>query len=314
MRVSALTVLFCLAVSTCELPGQESKTKPQSTKPAAAAHDANEEAAIRKAGDAYVKAFNKADIKSLMEHYTADAEYIDQAGAVSQGQAAIEKSLQGYFAANPESTMVLSIEAIRLIGPGLAIEDGTVTITVKGNPEASLSRYTAVQAKHGGKWLLASIRDAAVSHIKTPRTQLKELEWMLGDWVHEGRDGLVSFSCKLVDNGNFLVRDYKFQIAGQESHSGTQRIGWDAQAGKFKAWIFDSDGSHSEGYWHRDGDSWELKLSGVTADGRSASSTTSYTLVNPHTMTFQSKDHEVGGIEFPDGSQLKIVRNAPRPE
>ena len=58
---------------------------------------------------------------------------------------------------------------------------------------------------------------------------------------------------------------HSIKIAGREEISGSQRIGWDALLGKFRSWIFDSEGGHSEGYWHRDGDNWVLKATGVTA-------------------------------------------------
>ena len=89
-----------------------------------------------------------------------------------------------------------------------------------------------------------------------------------------------SISCQAVDNGNFLLRQFTVKIAGQEAMSGTQRIGWDPVTGKLRAWIFDSEGGYGEGTWHRDGDSWVLKTTGVTADGQTASGTSIYTLVS----------------------------------
>lgn len=125
---------------------------------------------------------------------------------------------------------------------------------------------------------------------------------------------MVRFSCAAIDNGNFLLRNFSVHITGQETMSGSQRIGWDAQTKKFRAWIFDSDGGFAEGFWHRDDQSWTLKLSGVTADGQSASSTSIYTRVDGQTMTFRSVDHEVDGIKLPDSEPVRIVRQSPFPE
>ncbi len=44
---------------------------------------------------------------------------------------------------------------------------------------------------------------------------------------------------------------------------------------------------------------WVLKLTGVTADGEPTSSTSIYTQINGHTMTWQSVDHEIAGCNFP---------------
>ncbi len=281
---------------------------------ATASQPSADEAAIRQSGATYVTAFNQADSKEVADHYTNDAEYIDEAGRLIQGRKAIEESMKSFFAANPDSKIELNIGSIRMIGPGVAIEDGTTTVTRAKNAEPATSRYTAVHLKNAGKWLVASVRDTAIRPLRQHRTQLKQLDWMLGDWVHEGGDAVVFFSCELADKGNFLIRHFTIQIAGNEVMSGSQRIGWDAQTGKLKAWIFDSDGGHSEGDWHRDRDTWVLKIKGVTADGQTASSTSIYSFVNEHTMMFQSVDHEVAGVEIPDGAKLKIVRHAPQPE
>jgi hypothetical protein len=95
--------------------------------------------------------------------------------------------------------------------------------------------------------------------------------------------------------------------------SGTQRIGWDPLTGKLRGWIFDSEGAYAEGLWHRDGDSWVLKATGVTADGQAASSTSIYKRINDHTMTWQSVDSEVAGVQVPDSEVFTIVRQAPIP-
>ena len=139
------------------------------------------------------------------------------------------------------------------------------------------------------------------------------MEWLLGDWVDEGEHSLVNFSCQSTDNGNFLNRKFTVVISGHEAMSGTQRIGWDPLTGKLRAWIFDSEGGYAEGIWHRDGDTWILKSTGVTADGQTASSTSIYTFVDAHTMTWQSVHHEVGGVQLPDTEIVTIVRQAPAP-
>ena len=273
-----------------------------------------EEAAIRKSGDSYVVAFNEGNSKSVAEHYTEDAEYVDEQGRIFLGRAAIEDSLKHFFTECPDCKLGLQINSIRFVGPAVAVEDGTTSVVRSKNADPSVTRYTVVHVKHGGKWLTASARDFTVPNQRQHRAQVKQLDWMIGDWVHEGNDAVVEFSCKAVDNGNFLLRSFTIRIAGQEAMSGSQRIGWNAQAGNLHSWIFDSDGGHSDGYWHRDGDSWVLKVTGVTADGQTASSTSIYKFVDAHTMTFQSVDHEVAGVEFPDSAKVKIVRRPPRPE
>ena len=273
-----------------------------------------EEEAIRKTGETYVVAFSEGDAKSAARHFSTDAEYVDAQGIVYEGRQAIEDLLTAFFANHPGCKLQLAIDSLRFISPGVAVEDGVTTLTTSKDSEPTVFQYTAVHVKDGGKWLTASVRDRAVASPRQHRAQLKQLDWMVGEWVHEGPDAVVRFSCQPVDKGNFLVRKFSVQVAGQEAMSGTQRIGWDAQSGKFRAWVFDSDGGYSDGCWHRDEDHWVLKMTGVTPDGASASNTSIYSFVDARTMTFRSIDHEVAGVKLPDSEPVTIVRQPPPAE
>ncbi len=272
-----------------------------------------EEEAVRKADDSFVKAYGQGNAKAVAAYFTADAEYVDELGNVFQGRDAIEESLKVFFAENPGCKLEMNIDSIRFISPGVAVEDGTTTITRAEGETSAASLYTTVHVNTDGKWLAASVRDHAPKNRRLHRSQLQQLGWLVGDWVDEGDDSIVHFSCQVVDNGNFLLRKFTLQVAGREAMSGTQRIGWDPLTGKLRAWIFDSEGAYSEGLWHQAGDNWVLKSTGVTADGQTASSTSLYTFVNDHTMTWQSVYHEIAGVQLPDSDVVTIVRQAPVP-
>lgn len=273
-----------------------------------------DEKAIRLTGDTFVKAYANADAKLIADHFTTDAEYIDELGTAHQGREAIERTMTTLFTGHPGGRIEMNIETIKFVSPGVAVEDGSTSFTSSSVTEPVYSRYTAIHVKNNGKWLAASVREQAAKDRRQHRTQLQQLSWLHGDWVDEGENTLVVFSCAATDNRNFLLREFKIHIAGQEAMSGTQRTGWDPLTGKLKSWIFDSEGGYSEGFWHRDDHRWILKSFGVTAEGQPASSTTIYTLVNDDTMTWQSVDHEVAGVEIPDSKVVTIVRRAPRPQ
>ena len=292
------------------------KTKPAEKTPVAVAvieKMSAEEEAVRLTSKTLVKAYAEKNAASAAAHFTADAEYVDEQGKVFQGRKAIEESLATFFTEHPAGKLEMNIDTIRFISPGVAVEDGTTKITHSKGAASPESRYSTVHVKTDGKWLAASVRDHAPKTRKEHRAQLQQLEWLMGDWVEEGDDSIVHFSCKSVDNGNFLLRQFTIRIAGQEAMTGTQRIGWDPLSGKLRAWIFDSEGGYSDGFWHRDGDHWVLKSTGVTADGQTASSTSIYTFVNAHTMTWRSVDHEIAGVQLPDSELVTIVRQAPAP-
>ena len=280
--------------------------------PGAAKRSLDEEA-IRLTGETFVKAYCDGDAKSIAAQFTPDAEFIDERGTVYQGREAIEGAMTALFAENAGCKIEMDIETIRFVSPGVAVEDGTTMFTTSDGEESVYSRYTAIHVKTDGKWLAASVRDRAPKNRRQHRTQLQQLAWLQGEWVHESSDSVVIFTCEAADGGNFLVRKFAIRIAGQDSMNGTQRIGWDPLTGKLRAWIFDSEGGYSDGFWHRDENSWVLKSSGVTSEGETASSTSIYTFVNEHTMTWQSVDHEIAGVELPDSEPITIVRRAPVP-
>ena len=317
--VGKKAVLKCAAkttAQTAEQAGAQTSTKPAEKVPASqplTEQQKADEEAIRQTDDSFVKAYEQADGRSIAAHFTVDAEYVDELGNVFQGREAIEEAMTAFFAENPKCKLEINIDTIRFISPGVAVEDGSTTVTYPTSPMPVDSRYTTVYVKADGKWLAASVRDHAPKDRREHRAQLQQLEWLVGDWVDEGDDAIVSFSCTPVDNGNFLLRTFTIQIAGQKVMSGTQRIGWDPLTGKLRAWIFDSEGAYGEGLWHRDGENWVLKLTGVTADGQTASSTSIYKVVNEHTMTWQSVDHEIAGVQQPDSEVITIVRQAPAP-
>ena len=287
---------------------QKGSTRPFATE------RSDDEVAIRHTGESFVKAYCDADAKAIAAHFTPDAEYIDEQGNVYQGRAEIEAALAACFSENVGCQIAMSIDSIRFISPGVAVEDGTTTVTPTDGSEPIYNHYTAVHVKTEGKWLAASVRDRAPKGRRQHRTQLQQLGWLEGEWVDEGDDSVVLFSCEAIDGGNYLLRRFTIQVAGQEAMSGTQRIGWDPLTGKLRAWIFDSEGGYSDGVWHRDDERWVLKSTGVTADGQTASSTSIYTFVNAHTMTWQSINHEIAGVQQPDSELVTIVRRAPMPE
>lgn len=277
------------------------------------ARNSADEAAIRETGTTFAKAYDKADAKAAAAHFTADAEYVDEQGNIYQGRQAIEELLTAFFIANPGSRLEVAIDTIRFVGPGVAIEDGTTTVVRPAGGLSDYSRYTAVHVKTNGKWLTASSREHAPKDRHEHVAKLQQLDWLLGEWVDEGDDSVVDFSCKTVDNGNFLLREFTVRIAGEAAMTGSQRIGWDPMTGKLRTWVFDSEGGCGEGTWHRNGEGWVLKSTGVTADGQPASSTSLFTMVSGHAMTWQAIDREVAGVRLPDTDEYILVRAPPTP-
>lgn len=314
---------------------------------------AADESAIRKNAAAFVKAYQAGDAKALAEHFAEDAECVHESNLCCRGRAEIEQTLAEFFEANPGCKLEKTIESIRFVSPDVAIEDGTTQCECADGSSCVEGNYTTVHVRKDGKWLVARVHDRDSRDLKEHSLQLEQLAWLQGNWVDEGDDAVVHFSCEPIDNGNFLMRSFRIEIAGQEGMTGTQRIGWDPLTGKLRAWIFDSSGSFGDGVWYRVSDEeftsdvdseipesetvvagdaegageaevhgelpanterWVLRVNGVLADGKTASSTSIYTRVDDHTMTWQSVDHEIAGVHQPDSEIITIVRKAADPD
>lgn len=276
--------------------------------------DSDDQKLIRTSGKSFENAYNEGDLNLISAFFTEDAEYVDVEGNVYEGRKEIEKVFQDCFEELPGSKMQLNVERIRLIGPGVAIEDGQTVIMPAEGDEGIQTRYSAVHVKHGDQWLVASVRERSLSKAESHRVQLEQLKWLQGNWVDESDEAVVIFSCDPVDEGNFLLRKFSIQIAGEPAMTGEQRIGWDPVHRKLRTWIFDSQGGYGEGFWFRDDNRWILKCVGVTSSGQTASSTTVYQPLDENRMTWQSIDHEVGGMLLPDSDPITIVRRSPIPE
>ena len=195
--------------------------------------------------------------------------------------------------------------------PETALEEGRATITpAKGAGAPEISRFTAIYVKEDGHWLQAAVRDEPAANI-TPHDRLKELEWLVGEWVNESQDAVVLTTCKWADNGNFLVREFTMKTQGQPVMTGTQRIGWDPVKRQFKTWIFDSEGGFGEGYWTRDGDQWVVKAEGVGQDGQPASATNIITRLGKDRVSWQSVNRTLGGAAVPGIDEFILVRKPP---
>ena len=72
--------------------------------------------------------------------------------------------------------------------------------------------------------------------------------------------------------------------------------------------MFDSDGGFGEGTWSKKGNSWIVKFNQVLPDGRKASATNIYTLIDANTFTWKSIGRKVGDEFLPNVEEVKIVR------
>ena len=116
--------------------------------------DAGDEKALQEQNDGFVAAFNRGDIKAVIEAYAPDCDFLSAAGQRLKGREALEKYITKGFAESKGLKLKHSDSTVRFLKPDVAIADGTWEIT--GRPEGTPARghYTAILMKRDGQWLI----------------------------------------------------------------------------------------------------------------------------------------------------------------
>jgi len=271
-----------------------------------------EEKAVRATVNAFVDAFAKGDPKAIANLFVEQGEAIDIGGEAIRGRAGLEAHYASRFEGSPGDKLEAKVDLIHFLTPELARQDGRTTLISEGLPPTS-ARYTATLSKIQGRWLFASIRELEDPTI-TPHERLRELEWMVGDWVEETGDALIETSVAWSDDKNFMLRNFDVKVHGKTELKGTQRIGWDPLTKQIKSWVFDSTGGHGEGYWSRSGEQWIIKSTGVRPDVLTTSATQTLTRVGKDRLLWTSTNRTLGGETREDSHEVTMVRKPPQPK
>jgi uncharacterized protein (TIGR02246 family) len=122
----------------------------------------NDEASIRKLGEAYDAAWNRGDVQALSSSFTPDAIIVSPRGEVLTGKTefiqTISNLFRGSFKGSTHKTTVLRIHFPK---EDVAVVDGKATLTLltplEGNNELT-HHYTDVMIKEGSRWLITDTR------------------------------------------------------------------------------------------------------------------------------------------------------------
>jgi uncharacterized protein (TIGR02246 family) len=280
---------------------------------AATAQQKDDEQAIRLVVETFTKAYNGGDAKTIAGLFLPGGEIVSEQGESAQGREAIERTFAAIFQAHPKAQIKVAIQSIRFLSPALAVEDGVSTVTRPTGQPAERNRYTVVHVKEDGGWRMASARDLP-DEAASAEEELKQIEWLVGDWVDESPTALVVTSYRWADDHRSILSEFKVQVGGRPAMTGTQRIGWDPLRKSLHSWVFDSVGGSAQGTWAQNGNQWIVKLTGVTHDGKPATATNVITRAAKDRMTWQSRDRIVGGEVMPDVEPIIIVRKPPKPQ
>jgi uncharacterized protein (TIGR02246 family) len=292
------------------------QSRPIEASAPASSTTAAAEKSVRAALRAYVAAYNQKDAARLAELFTADGAVIDSEDVETRGREAIAQEFTDGFAEGSNYTLEGKTDHVRLITPDAAQAQG-VSRLVSPSEATIANRFVALLARQGDAWKIAEMRDypAPVDSVP-PNERLKELEWMVGEWVDESEDAQVTSTVRWGQGKGYLVRDYSVQVKGEPTTSGLMIIAWDPQTEQIKSWIFNADGGRGEACWARATDNqWVVKAHGSTGAGRSTSATQVITLLNKDAIRTSSIDRIVGGQIADNIEDVIMVRKplAPGP-
>jgi uncharacterized protein (TIGR02246 family) len=291
---------------------------PVQTRPAEAAAVTSSmtaaENSVRERLAAYITAYNQKDAAKLVEFFTPDGTLIDSVNVATHGRDAIAQEFSEGFAERTTYTLQAKVDRVRFITPDVAQASGEARL-ISPKEATIANQFVALLARQGGTWRIVEIRDyPAPAGSVAPNERLKELEWMVGDWVDESEDAQVSSTVRWGQGKGYLVRDYSVQVKGEPATSGLMIVAWDPQTAQIKSWIFNADGSRGEGSWTRAADNqWVVKAHGSTRDGQPTSATQVISLVNKDAIKTSSIDRVIGDEIARDIEDIIMVRKPRAP-
>ncbi len=270
---------------------------------------AEDEAAIRKAVESYVAAFNQGDAKALAAMWSPEAVYTNPlSGEQVVGREEIEKQFAAHLCRGERHQAggedEIPSNSSRRTSPSNR-ERPRSFVRIK-QPEES--EYTAVYVKRDGQWLLDRVTEEDVPVVPSHYEQLKELEWMIGTWVDQDEQNRIETTCQWTKNRNFMTRSFTVSVRDRIEMAGMQIVGWDPAAKQIRSWVFDSDGGFGEGVWSKKDKRWYVQATGTLPDGSKTSSVNIITYVDDNTFTWQSVNREAGGEILPNVDEVVVVR------
>ena len=182
-----MRLLGAVAAKAADAVQEKAAGQPKIAAVAPKTETAADEKAIRATAENFVKAFNSADAKAVGALWATDAEYMDESEQSYHGRSVIEKEYAEAFKHNPGAMMTVNIESIRFLGPDIALEKGVARVKSPGGLADTTARYTVVHAKRDGKWIMVFARDAPYVPASN-EDYLKDLQWVIGDWVPDAKD------------------------------------------------------------------------------------------------------------------------------
>jgi uncharacterized protein (TIGR02246 family) len=260
---------------------------------------------------AYMEAFNKHDAKAILPLFTENVTITELDGTKVSGLKELEAELKDTFKEEPTTQISVQVDALNFVTPDVATETGRVTYYPDGKTAASEADYAVTHVRTAGKWLMSDVR-VFDRTVLSPYDRLRDLEWLVGEWVNESAGSVLHTTYKWDANKAFLLQDFTLKVGDHMALTGTQRIGWDPLSKQIRSWVFDSEGGFGESVWSEVDDRWIIQLKGVRLDGKIVTATNSIERLGKDRFRYQSADRIVGEEAKPNFTAI-AVRRPPQP-
>lgn len=264
--------------------------------------------AVKAAIQSYSAAFHAKDVKTLVSHWLPEGVYISRnSGERVSGHAALTTEFNSIFEGGRVPELTNETKSVQLISPNVALERGTARVT-RADGEMVESDYRIVYVKSGGRWLIDRVTDEEVVPQLSNYEQLKDLEWLVGEWIEDSDDVAVEVVCNWTRNQNFLSRTYKVSSEEGIESSGLQVIGWDPKEKRIRSWLFDSNGGFVSGVWSKRDGRWVVQAVATLSDGSSGSFTSVFQPIDDATYSWKKINRVVDGRLLPNIDEVVVRR------
>ena len=265
------------------------------------------ESAIRDSAKALMEAFNQRQPEKIGALWANDGVfYHPLTGQTSTGREEIIDYYRKQFA-KQNGKVDIVVHNVKMDQPNQATIEGFLKIYSNEKP-LTQSAFRAQLVSENGKWLFKEITDIVLEPAPSNFDHLKDINWLVGEWVDRDENIEITFNSKWDKYKNFLIQHFTSKILGQDQIEGQQIIGWDPIKEKIHSWVFDSDGGFGEGYWKNKDKSWFAHMTYTLSDGRNASATLIYTKIDDHSYTFASVGRDIEGEILPDIDPIVVQK------
>lgn len=279
-------------------------------------HD-DAEKAIRANSQAYIQAFNAADVDALAAFWAKDAVWINpDTGEEIQGRDRIKAAAKTIFAGETKPRLEATTRSVRFLTDDVATEEGSTTLILPGTPPQH-SDYSAILVLRDGQWLIHRVFETERPAPSAHAEHLNPIAWLVGEWIDESETSSVHYTCDWTAHRSFLKREFTVLTPEGTPFEGTEIIGWDPIEKQIRSWLFDSTGGFAERTWkfrsdENEDDRWLIHGNGVLQGGQKASAVHIITPVDNNHYTFEAVSRELGGELLPNVDET-LIRRVPSP-